>query len=41
MMATPIVITGMQVEIIPVPIPLMITVAAPVCPASEIFWVGL
>ena len=40
-MATPMVTTGMHVEIIPVPIPLMITVADPVKPASEIFWVGL
>ena len=40
-MATPMVMTGMQVEIMPVPIPLMITVAEPVSPASEIFCVGL
>ena len=41
MIATPMVITGMQVDIIPVPIPLIITVAEPVRPASEIFCVGL
>ena len=41
MIATPMVTTGIQVDIIPVPIPLMITVAEPVSPASEIFCVGL
>jgi hypothetical protein len=39
-MAIPIVRTGIQVEIIPVPIPFIITVAEPVCPASAIFFVG-
>ena len=41
MMATQMVTTGTQVEIMPVPIPLMMTVAEPVCEASEIFCVGL
>ena len=41
MMATPMVTTGTQVDIMPVPMPLMITVAEPVRPASEIFCVGL
>ena len=36
MMATEMVITGTQVDIIPVPMPLMITVAAPVFDAAEI-----
>ena len=34
-------ITGMSVEIIPVPIPFIMTVAEPVADASAIFWVGL
>ena len=33
--------TGIMVEIIPVPIPCMMTVAGPVFEASEIFCVGL
>jgi hypothetical protein len=41
MMATEMVTTGTMVEIIPVPIPLIITVAGPVCEASAIFCVGL
>ncbi len=40
MMATEMVSTGTQVEIIPVPMPLMITVADPVCEAFEISCVG-
>ena len=41
MMATEMVTTGTQVEIIPVPMPLMMTVAEPVCDASAIFLVGV
>ena len=41
MMATEMVTTGIMVEIIPVPIPFIITVAGPVCDASAIFCVGL
>ena len=39
-MATEMVTTGTIVEIIPVPIPFIITVAGPVCDASAIFCVG-
>ena len=35
------VITGIAVEIIPRPTPLMITVAEPVLALSASFWVGL
>ena len=41
MIATAMVTTGIQVEIIPVPIPLMMTVAAPVFEASAMSFVGL
>ena len=41
MIATEMVTTGIMVEIIPVPIPLMITVAAPVCDDSAMACVGL
>ena len=40
-MATTMVTTGMQVEIIPRPIPWMMTVAGPVWELSANFWVGL
>ena len=40
-MATEMVTTGIMVEIIPVPIPFIITVAEPVCDASEMPCVGL
>ena len=38
--ATPIVMTGIAVEIIPDPIPAMMTVAGPVCELSAILRVG-
>ena len=41
MMATEMVTTGIIVDIMPVPTPLMMTVAEPVCEDSAIFWVGL
>ena len=41
MMATEMVTTGIMVDIIPVPIPFIITVAGPVCEASAICCVGL
>ena len=41
MMATEMVTTGIIVDIMPVPMPLMMTVAGPVCEASAIFCVGL
>ena len=41
MMAIEMVTTGTIVEIIPVPIPFIITVAEPVCEASAIDLVGL
>ena len=41
MIATEMVSTGTQVEIMPVPMPLMITVAAPVWLASAMRCVGL
>ena len=40
MMATPIVTTGMAVEIIPEPTPAMMTVAGPVFELPAIFCVG-
>ena len=40
-MAVETINTGKAVEIIPVPIPLMITVAGPVFEAEAIAWVGL
>ena len=39
-MATEIVTTGTMVDIMPVPMPLIITVAEPVCDASAIDLVG-
>jgi hypothetical protein len=41
MIATAMVTTGTQVEIIPMPIPFIITVAAPVFEAAAIDLVGL
>ena len=41
MMATEMVTTGIIVEIMPVPMPLMITVAEPVCDDSAMRCVGL
>ena len=40
-MAMEMQITGIKVLIIPVAMPLMITVAAPVCDDSDTLWVGL
>lgn len=40
MIATPIVMTGTAVEIIPTPMPEMMTVAGPVWPLRAIFCVG-
>ena len=41
MIATPIVTTGMAVEIIPEPMPALMTVAGPVWALPAIFCVGL